>query len=155
LRWAQGGAEVFLKQVKNIWMWRRRRMWPVMFEYVLSITWAYAFIMTIVLWGLGKLVPLPEGLNVPTILPPAFWGLVLATTNLMQFLVALMIESRYEPKISRWMYWIIWYPMVFWMISLFTSAAGFPKALFKKRGKRAIWTSPDRGFRSFTPAPPS
>ncbi len=155
LRWAQGGAEVFLKHVKSIWMWRRRRMWPVMFEYVLSVTWAYAFIMTILLWALGKLVALPEGLNVPTIWPPAFWGLVLATTNLAQFFVALTIESRYEPRIGRWVYWIIWYPMAFWMMSLFTSAAGFPKALFKKRGKRAVWKSPDRGFRSFTPAPRS
>src|SRR5262249_14879057 len=139
------------KHVRRIWRWRRRRMWPLMSEYVLSVAWAYGWIFSLLLWILGKFVALPEGLNVPTILPPAFWGLLLATTCLVQFAVALSIEARYEPTLVRSLYWIIWYPMAFWLIALLTAAVGFPRALFKRRGRRAVWTSPDRGFRSFTP----
>jgi poly-beta-1,6-N-acetyl-D-glucosamine synthase len=155
LRWAQGGAEVFLKHLKHIWTWRRRRMWLVLLEYVLSLTWAYGFLLSIALFLIGKVVSLPRGLNVPTILPPAFWGLVLATTNLIQVAVALSIEDRYEPRLGRSVFWIIWYPMAFWILSLFTISIGFPKALLSRRAKRAVWTSPDRGFRSFTPPPRS
>jgi len=151
LRWAQGGAEVFLKHLRDIWTWRRRRMWLVMADYILSLTWAYGFLISILLWALGKFVALPEGLNVPSIAPPAFWGLLLATTNIVQVTTALSIEDRYEPRLGAMVYWIIWYPMVYWIISLVTVAVGFPKALFKRPSKRAIWTSPDRGFRSFTP----
>src|SRR5205807_1851971 len=115
-----------------------------------SVAWAYAFVLSILLWGLGKLVELPLGLSVPTILPPAFTGLVLATTCLIQIAIALHIESRYEPGLWRAFCWMIWYPMVFWVIALTTAFVGFPKALFKRRGQRAVWISPDRGFRSFS-----
>jgi poly-beta-1,6-N-acetyl-D-glucosamine synthase len=149
LRWAQGGAEVFLKHIKHIWTWRQRRMWMLMSEYIVSVAWAFAWTFSILLWVLGRFVALPGGLNVPTIFPPVYWGLMLATTCLAQFAMALWIESRYEPHLLRSLYWIIWYPTIFWFISLVTAEVGFPRALFKRRGRRAVWTSPDRGFRSF------
>jgi biofilm PGA synthesis N-glycosyltransferase PgaC len=86
-------------------------------------------------------------LNVPTIQPPAFWGLLLATTCLMQFLIALKIESRYEDRVLGLIGWMIWYPFFFWTISLVTVVVGFLKALFARRGKRATWVSPDRGIK--------
>jgi biofilm PGA synthesis N-glycosyltransferase PgaC len=148
LRWAQGGAEVFLKQFRHMFVWNRRRMWGVLFEYCLSLAWACAIVVTVVLWAVGKFIAMPEGLNVPSIQPPAFWGLLLATTCLLQFAVALMIESRYEPKLFRLIFWVIWYPFFFWILTLVTSLVGFPKALIRLRGKRAVWISPDRGVTS-------
>jgi biofilm PGA synthesis N-glycosyltransferase PgaC len=147
LRWAQGGAEVFLRHIRSIWSWRQRRMWALVFEYALSTAWAYALLLAILLWALGKLVALPEGLNVPTIFPPAFWGIMLATACLGQFAVSNLIERRYEPDLGREIFWIIWYPIVFWTITAATSVVGFPRALLKRRGTRAVWVSPDRGIR--------
>jgi biofilm PGA synthesis N-glycosyltransferase PgaC len=147
LRWAQGGAEVFLRQVRRLWDWRRRRMWGVVMEYCLTLGWAYALLYSIALWAIGKFVPMPAGLNVPSIEPPAFWGLLLATTCLMQFTVALWIESRYERGILGLIVWTIWYPFFFWILSLATMLVGFPKALLARRGKRARWVSPDRGVK--------
>ena len=43
---------------------------------------AFALALAYVLWLIGKFVNMPEGLNVPTILPPAFWGLMLAAVRL-------------------------------------------------------------------------
>jgi len=145
LRWAQGGAEVFLKQIRQMFVWNRRRMWGVTIEYCLSLTWAWALAMTFVLWFVGKFVAMPEGLNVPTIQPPAFWGLILATTCLIQFVVSLIIDQRYEKNIFGLIFWVIWYPFFFWILTLSTSLVGFPKALLRLRSKRAIWVSPDRG----------
>jgi biofilm PGA synthesis N-glycosyltransferase PgaC len=146
LRWAQGGAEVFLKQIRQMFVWNRRRMWGVTIEYCLSLTWAWALAMTFVLWSVGKFVAMPEGLNVPTIQPPAFWGLILATTCLIQFVVSLVIDQRYEKNILGLIFWVIWYPFFFWILTLSTSLVGFPKALIRLRSKRAIWVSPDRGI---------
>jgi len=148
LRWAQGRAEVFLKQISHMFMWNRRRMWAVLLEYCLSLAWSWAFALTIVLWAVGKFVAMPDGLNVPTIQPPAFWGLLLATTCLLQFAVALMIESRYEKGLFKLIFWVIWYPFFFWMLTFATSLIGLPKALLKLKGKRAVWISPDRGVTS-------
>ncbi len=54
---------------------------------------------------------------------------------------------RYETRIGRNYYWMIWYPIVYWMINTLTTVVAFPKALIKRRGVRAIWVSPDRGLR--------
>ena len=137
LRWAQGGAEVFLKQIRQMFVWNRRRMWGVTIEYCLSLTWAWALAMTFVLWFVGKFVTMPEGLNVPSIQPPAFWGLLLATACLIQFVVALVIDQRYEKNI---------FGLIFWILTLSTSLVGFPKALLRLRSRRATWVSPDRGI---------
>lgn len=147
LRWAQGGAEVFLKQIVQMLAWDRRRMWGVVIEYCLSLTWVLAFFTTMALWTIGRFISMPRALSVPSIEPPEFWGLLLASVCLAQLVVALIIESRYEKGLFWLMFWVIWYPFFFWMVMLVTSAVGFPKALFQQRGKRAVWTSPDRGMR--------
>jgi poly-beta-1,6-N-acetyl-D-glucosamine synthase len=72
---------------------------------------------------------------------------VLALVCLMQFAVSLVIDRRYEAGIGRNYYWMIWYPVAYWMLSLFTTLVALPKTLLKRRGKRALWTSPDRGYR--------
>jgi len=146
LRWAQGGAEVFLKQVGKIGVWRNHRMWMLIFDYCLSVTWSYAFALALLLWAVGLILPLPSWLIVPNILP-RFWGLLLATVNLTQSMVALTIESRYERHLYKTMLWMVWYPFAFWIITMLTAVVGFPKALFKRPGKRAHWVSPHRGFR--------
>src|SRR6202167_6001961 len=145
LRWAQGGAEVYLKQLRTVWQWNRRRMWGLFIEYSMSIAWCLGLVTTVVLWAIGKFVAMPEGLNVPSIQPPVFWGLFLATTCLIQFTVAMVIESRYEKQFLGSIIWVIWYPFFFWIITLITSLVGFPKALFRKRDKRAVWANSDRG----------
>jgi biofilm PGA synthesis N-glycosyltransferase PgaC len=146
LRWAQGGAEVCLKNIRDLWRWRLRRMWPLLLEYCLSVSWAYAFLLSVMLWAIGLFVPMPEGLYVRNIFPPAFTGLVLGTTCLVQFGASIIIESRYEPQLWRQIAWTIWYPTVYWAIVAATSIVGFPKALAKRRALRAAWVSPDRGI---------
>ncbi len=146
LRWAQGGAEVFLKNMFKLWRWRNRRMWLLFLEYSLSITWAFTYLFSIILFLLGLVITLPPGIHVQTVFPPAFTGMVLALTCLLQFAISLVIERRYEPKLGNSLFWIIWYPMVYWMLSLFTTVVSFPKVMLNTKRKRARWVSPDRGI---------
>jgi biofilm PGA synthesis N-glycosyltransferase PgaC len=95
-----------------------------------------------VLWAIG--VPLPD------ILPgfqliPEWWGLTLTITYFAQALVSHLVERRYEPDMLRSLYWIIWYPIAFWLINTLTTVAALPRVMFRPR--RSTWESPDRGLR--------
>jgi biofilm PGA synthesis N-glycosyltransferase PgaC len=90
---------------------------------------------------------MPSAIAVDHLLPPAFTGLLLATVCLFQFAVSILIDRRYEKGLWKTMFWVIWYPLVFWLISLLTTLVSFPKVLFSQNQKRARWVSPDRGIK--------
>jgi biofilm PGA synthesis N-glycosyltransferase PgaC len=146
LRWAQGGMEVFLKYLPELNSWRKRRMWMVYLEFITSVVWAYLMLATILLWLIGLFLPLPAALRVATVLP-GWSGVVLGITCMLQFAVALLVDSRFERGMGRVYYWMIWYPVVYWLLNVFTTVVAVPKAIRKRRGTRATWVSPDRGLR--------
>ena len=76
LRWACGGMEVMLRHASALLSWRRRRMWLVLVEYLLSVFWAYAMLFIIVLWAIGLFIALPPQLYVKSIFP-GWHGVVL------------------------------------------------------------------------------
>ncbi|BBP02473.1 poly-beta-1,6-N-acetyl-D-glucosamine synthase [Sulfuriferula nivalis] len=148
LRWAQGGAEVLMKYASGLLKWRNRRFILVAVEYILSVIWAYVMFSIIVLYLVGQLVPLPHAWQVASLLP--HWnGVVLGLTAMTQFAVSLIIDKRYEPKKQFLLnyFWIIWYPLAFWLLSLLTTVVAVPKAIMKRKSLRARWNSPDRGVR--------
>jgi biofilm PGA synthesis N-glycosyltransferase PgaC len=146
-RWSQGGVEVLRKHI-DIWSdYRQRRLWPVYIEYIVSVFWAYSFWGLVILWGLKTVFnhSLPFAVMAPV--PPAWTGSMLALTCMMQFLASLYLDRIYEKKMLKYLFWVIWYPFMYWMISSFTLLFATPKALFKKKGTRAVWKSPDRGLK--------
>ena len=146
LRWARGGAEVLLRHGAGLFTWRRRRMWGVLAEYLLSVLWAMTMLWIIVTWVVGMFTPMPPHWELGGLMP-GWHGVVLALVCLLQFAVSLLIDRRYEPRIGRYYYWMIWYPAAYWLLSLMTTLAAVPLTLFKRRGQLAVWTSPDRGYR--------
>ncbi|WP_277928866.1 poly-beta-1,6-N-acetyl-D-glucosamine synthase [Luteimonas aquatica] len=146
LRWAQGGVEVMLRHTRDMLSWRKRRMWLVLFEYLLSVIWAYTMIFIMALWAIGLFVEMPVQLQVRSILP-SWHGVILAMVCLTQFAASLIIDRRYEARVGRNYYWMIWYPIAYWLVSLLTTVTAVPKTLLKRRRKRATWVSPDRGLR--------
>jgi biofilm PGA synthesis N-glycosyltransferase PgaC len=146
LRWAQGGIEVLRNHWRELFDLRARRMWIVVAELLSSTIWAYCMAVVFVLWSLGQIVPLAPPFSSATI-PPGWSGVLLGTTCLMQFAISLIIDARYEKRLGRVYYWMIWYPMVYWMIQTAASVVAMPRALLKPKGRRAVWVSPDRGLR--------
>lgn len=146
LRWAQGGVEVIVRHWRQCLRWTSRRIWAVVLEYVLSVAWAYSMLMIVLLWLLGRFMPMPEGLYVATLLP-RWHGVILGLVCLLQFASSIVIDRRYEPRIGRNYFWVIWYPLAYWLISLFTTLVALPKTLLKRERRRATWVSPDRGVR--------
>ena len=147
LRWARGGAEVFLKNLPVLLSWRHNRMWLLMLEYALSTLWAFSLALLALLWLWGQAFGLPAQLSVAELLPPTYTGLILAFVCLFQFGISTLIDRRYEPGLTYSLYWIVWYPFVYWLISLTTTICSFPSVMLRMRRQRARWTSPDRGIK--------
>ncbi|TZF81268.1 poly-beta-1,6-N-acetyl-D-glucosamine synthase [Cognatilysobacter lacus] len=146
LRWASGGVEVLTRHARSLNNWRRRRMWGVVLEYLLSVVWAYVMLLSIVLWLLSYFFNVPPRLQTGGLIP--HWhGAVLGVTCLLQFAISLFIDRRYEKGLGWNFFWIIWYPLAYWLLSLFTTIVAVPKTLFSKPRGIATWTSPDRGYR--------
>ncbi len=147
LRWAEGGV-----QMMQDYFWKMLRgampsLIPVYINYLLSVLWSYAMVVTLaasVLW----LVDIDTSAFLPQFsVIPQWWGLALAVTYLLQALVSQSLESRYETGIVRTLFWMIWYPLAFWMITTLTTVVALPRALMRPRKERTTWVSPDRGFR--------
>ncbi len=145
LRWSQGGSEVLLRYLRNLFVWKSRRMWGVYLEYLFSISWAYLMTVVSLLWLWGLFFPLPHGVRVAGLVP-GWSGVLLGLTCLLQFVVGLVLDSRYEQGLGRYLYVMIWYPLAFWVINLLTMVVGLPRALLKKPGERAVWSGTDRGI---------
>lgn len=145
LRWSMGGMQVLFSQHGVFGRWRHRRMIPVYLEYFASVLWAYAMAAVFLLWAVGQFVELPEGLQIRT-LAPGWAGLVIGTTCLAQFAVSMFLDARYERGFGRYYYWMIWYPLAFWVLNVFTTLVSVPRMLLRG-SRRARWKSPDRGLR--------
>ena len=143
LRWSMGGTQVLFAQRSLFGHWQQRRMLPVYVEYFTSVVWSYSMACVITLWALGQFVALPGALYIDTLIP-GWNGVVIGTTCLLQFALSMFLDSKYEKKMGHYFYWMIWYPLAFWMLNVFTTVVAVPRVILRGR-KRAIWVSPDRG----------
>jgi len=147
LRWARGGIEAALRHYRSIFHWRRRRMWLVLAELMVSTAWCYAVFLVLIAWILTQVMPtwIPAGFQVATLLP-GWSGSLLAVVCLLQFLTGLALDRRYEGRrLMRQLFWAIWYPAIYWVITAGTSVVALPLALRHQGGSgHAVWQSPDR-----------
>lgn len=141
LRWAQGGAEVFLKYgLESLLSWKKRRFWPLVLEYIASLTWCYA-LLALTAYGL-LFFNMSDGSD-PMVLKQS--SVMVLAICLAQFVVSLFIDSHYDRAIWKSFMWCIWYPMAYWLLNFITMCIAFPKVLVRKKGQLAVWESPDRG----------
>ncbi len=150
-RWSQGGVEV-LRRHADVWKdWRQRRIWPLYLDYILSISWAYLFLLSMLFWAYcfltGNWHAIAQLGN-----PIVQWnGSVIALVCLLQFAVSLFIDGKYDQRLWLTYFWVIWYPIVYWLFNAFTLLLAVPKGLIKKFGQTAVWISPDRGLKVVEP----
>ncbi|MDO1510950.1 MULTISPECIES: poly-beta-1,6-N-acetyl-D-glucosamine synthase [unclassified Neisseria] len=140
LRWAQGGAEVILKYFKSVWQLKNARLWPLYFEYFITLLWAYSLFAFTIVHIFDYFV---VGNTDFTLIKVT--SLITFMMFILQFSVSMFIDSRYERKLLRYFISCIWYPYAFWLINSITLMHGFPKALLRDKQRKATWISPDRG----------
>ncbi len=147
-RWAQGGTEVLMRYFNALFRWSSRGMWILYAECLISITWAF-LILAHLIFAPFELLTESTRQSLHD-LSPSWTSMLLSITCLVQFGVSLAIDSQYEARtggIAKYYYWMVWYPVIYWMINVGTTIAGSIRALKKKRGQRALWVTLDRGLR--------
>jgi len=155
LRWAQGGYEAAVKYAGAMKTWISRRMWTVVVEYWLGVVWCASLALTFIFWAFTNLLPQgvwPESLAVPTLIP-GWTGVLLGLVCILQFMVGLVIDSHYEHRgLLRYLFWAIWYPALYWLLSAFSTIGGVYRGLVakKKQGQKVFgtWVSPERKQKS-------
>lgn len=148
VRWSQGGSEVLLRYFKDLFRWSSRGMWLLYTECLISVTWAF-LILCHLLFAPMEFVSSTFNESLHD-LSPSWTSMLLSVTCLLQFGVSLAIDSRYESQtggVARYYYWMVWYPIVYWLINVGTTITGTIRAIKKKRGQRAVWVTVDRGLR--------
>jgi len=120
-----------------------------MFELILTLIWSYLMLIMAIIWLIHFVIPLGiSGISSPFL--PYGTGMLLGATCLLQFGISKWMDSRYESGLGKNYFWMIWYPFVFWLITLVASIVALPKVLLRADGKRARWVSTDRGMRDST-----
>ncbi len=147
LRWAEGGVQMMLAFFRPMAAGRVPSLLTTYLNYLLSVLWSYVVLFCLgvgLLWlvELGPVRPLPAFRIVPE-----WWGLTLTLTYLLQVLFSALLERRYEHGMLRTLFWMIWYPAAFWMLSAATTAVALPRVLLQQKKERTTWVSPDRGLR--------
>jgi biofilm PGA synthesis N-glycosyltransferase PgaC len=135
-RWAKGLAQVLREHASMLLDWRTRRMWPVFIEAVCSVLWAYLTVGMIGFWSLSYLAGL-EPLGASPV--PNFWGMVIATTALVQLGVGVWLDRHYNPTVGRFYLWAAMYPLFYWMVMLVVTVTATPAALFGRRQATSHW----------------
>lgn len=146
LRWAMGGVQAIFKYAYIFRHWHLRRLWLVYIEYNLSVLWAYTMLTVLVLYILSLFIYIPPLWRVEIF--PSWHGVLIGTTCLLQVLVGMILDRHYDKKVYRHYFWMIWYPVFYWMLNMCTTVWSVPKVLLRKSGRRAVWVSPDRGVGS-------
>ena len=145
LRWSEGGSQAVLKVTKEIVSKRAWGLVPILLNFYVSTIWAFCILGSIAFWCAMKSL----GLDVDDSLSPIpdWWGTILSCTYLFQSIIGLMLDSRYEKGILKSFAWIIWYPLLYWLMQSTTAALGFLRALKRPAQAKGTWISPDRGIK--------
>ena len=156
LRWAMGGLQIISKYKGIFCDWRTYPVWPLFFEHILSVLWAcsvtvvlasYCLDLITFIYHIASATPAIAATSVDSLtsLLPEYSGVIIGTTCLLQMLISLLLDCQYDHQLMRYYVWTIWYPFGFWLVNMLTIIVAIPKILFRKRGMRARWVSPDRG----------
>jgi len=146
-RWAMGGVQALFKHFPQLFSWRNRRMWIIYFEFVTSLMWAYSMLIAIIISLLSFFMTMPNYLHVLPLLP-GWTGVVIGTTCMLQITISMFLDYKYDVGLWKIYFWMIWYPLLYWMLNMLTIVVALPKVVYRNRKQRAVWVSPDRGVKA-------
>ena len=117
----------------------------VISNFFISTFWAFTMVLWFAFINIVQLFDY-EPLNIYKNLIPQWWGVVLACTYLIQCMLGMLIDSRYEKNLMREFIWIVWYPLAYWAMQTCSCVVGSYKALVRPANSKGTWISPDRGI---------
>ena len=133
--------------------YKERRIWPVYLDYFLGLFWAYSFVICMLLWTARFLLDL-TGSGYSALLPDLgnplinWKGSVISLVCLLQFLVSILMDARYDKYLLKDYFWVVWYPVAYWIFNALAAVMAAPVALRRDMSTTAVWVSPDRGIKA-------
>ncbi len=144
IRWAQGGQEVLIRDFKNAVKSKHPAIYLLLFEQIFSLIWVY-LILSILILSVINMNFFDYYYMEYQFTIVILSALILTFINIIQFTISLFIDSRYEKINVLTVFFLSWYPTIYWIINALVAIIAFPKALKRKKGVFATWSSPDRG----------
>lgn len=144
LRWAQGGQEVVLRDLKKGLKSFNLAMYFLIFEQIFSLIWVYS-ILLLLIFNISNANLLDYYFLKYKLSLLVLSALILTFLNAVQFTIALIADSKYEKINIFTVVYLSWYSTVYWIVNALVAILAFPKAIRRKKGEFATWTSPDRG----------
>jgi biofilm PGA synthesis N-glycosyltransferase PgaC len=105
---------------------------------VLSIAWAYCFVLLTAFWIVSYSIGIPPVGASPI---PNWWGMTIGTLCLIQLLTGVLLDSRYDRTVLRHFPVAVAYPIIYWMLMSLITAVATPAGLFRRtrRGRVTQW----------------
>lgn len=135
-RWARGLAQVLVKHRTVPFHWVYRRLWPVYYEGVLSILWAYSFVFVTLFWGVSHAAGYAPVGSSPI---PNLWGMTIGTAALLQLLVGVLMDRQYDRDLLRYYPAAVLYPLIYWALMSVISAIYTFDTFLRKRPAVQTW----------------
>ncbi len=135
-RWARGLAQVLRRHAGVMTSWKSRRLWPIYGEGILSISWAYTFVLMTAYWLIARAFGYTPYGSSPI---PNLWGMLTATACVIQLGTGVLLDRRYDPGIVRYFGYAILYPLVYWMLMSLVTVIYTLDGVFRKRPKLSTW----------------
>ena len=137
-RWALGLAQVTRRHWRMLITWRDRRMWPVFYEALLSILWAYCFVVLTSLWVFSYAMGVPPVGASPI---PNWWGMMIGTLCLIQLFTGVLLDTRYDKTLLRHYPVAVAYPIIYWMLMSAITVVATPVGWFQRaaQGNVTLW----------------
>jgi biofilm PGA synthesis N-glycosyltransferase PgaC len=140
LRWAKGLAQVLHRHADLLTTWRYHRMWPIFIESMMSIAWSVCLVSMLFLWGISLCIGHPLQGFQPV---PNLWAMAITTMCLLQLMWGIHMDRRYDPGITRYVAYAIWYPLFYWLLMAMCTIVTLPH-LFRTPQRLAVRWAPVR-----------
>jgi biofilm PGA synthesis N-glycosyltransferase PgaC len=136
-RWATGLTQVLRHYTPVLMHWRNRRQWPIIVETWASVLWAHVFVATLLVWVLC----LATGADPVGASPfPNAWGMLIATMAVLQLGTGVLLDRRYDPRVTSAFLIAPLYPIGYWfLMALVTVRSTIPTLLTPHRSSVSQW----------------
>jgi biofilm PGA synthesis N-glycosyltransferase PgaC len=135
-RWAIGLGQVLRSHSGILLHKKNMRQWPVAYESILSLFWAFCFMILTPLWIFSYSIGIPPVGAHPI---PNFWGMMIATTCILQLTVGVLLDRHYDRSVVPYAAFTVLYPMLYWAITSVIAFLYTPVGLFRRRPKVTLW----------------
>lgn len=135
-RWAVGLGQVLRRHGGILGRRKNLRFWPVAYEAILSILWAFCFVTLTPLWIASYALGIPPVGAHPI---PNFWGMVIATMSVTQLAAGVVLDRHYDRSIVPYAAYTALYPLIYWALMSTIACIYTPAGFFRKPPRVTLW----------------